>query len=204
MKKTIILLLVITINFHFSICNAQSDASWEETIDWIKSKSSYYNIHHDRRSGRYKQSFVLKSNDDFYVYDKNNSRSTTLVTNGAGTINESDTSETIGYFTVKFKGSLHNLNYRSVDIIEDYDDESIAKIQITVACESSWENDQDPDSWSSASKFTLYIKKKDDMPVRIANAFVRLSSLAKDRKKSILEKKLNDEKNRIKSYGEKF
>lgn len=202
--KKLIIILTLTISTNLLIAQTKqtlSDADikkeWIETIDWIKSKSSYYNIYH---GGRFDQKFKIYTNNNFYLVDKSRTRSKRPIykMDTRGTV----TYETLGYFTDQFKGSLEDLTHYEIFINDDK--YGVKRLSIGLDCKRSMGEDMSPEKWQSENRIVLYVRDDDDMPQRLANAFNSLGKISSRYRKIINEEKRKKESDRIKSYGEKF
>ncbi|CAM1340371.1 hypothetical protein [Tenacibaculum aestuarii] len=186
--KKLLFILTLTISSTLSIAQTNktlSDAEikkeWIETINWIKSKSSYYNIeYYDSSWGntiRVKQSFKIYSDFSFLIVQ-----------------NEIEKSKKWFH-----KGSL--LDMKGVNTIaENEKDSSVSRIHINVSNERKFAT-TDFDTYSST---WLEVLNKDDMPKRLENAFNSLGKISSRYRKIINEEKRKKESDRIKSYNEKF
>lgn len=192
MKKTLIILSLL---LAFATTNAQSESTWEETITWIKSKSSYYNIYYTSFK-EFKQSFTIYNDDTYHFKEKATSLSYELPNRKGQS----------GYFVTGCKGSLYNLK-PSWDIESSDDDYSVKEIRIKINSGDGYMYNtgisNSKDTYTEKS-FIIQVKDRDDMPKRLLNAFNRLAELGESRKKQMYLQKKNAEDRRIKSYGEKF
>jgi len=194
--KKLLFILTLTISATLSIAQTNetlSDAEikkeWTETINWIKSKSSYYNIHVPGHLKGHNNQLFIYNNDDFHY------KSTTV--NNRWRVNPNSTEYKYYHVISGHRGSLMNVRYCHKIFDED---EDICRVDIVVENEEYYHDE----SWGTKQSFTLHVTNKDDMPKRLANAFNSLGKISSRYRKIINEEKRKKESDRIKSYGEKF